>query len=115
MHRIDANPSLCAVVVLLFGTCQLPAVTFCVVPNLLQIQEVQHKRFEFVAVQRDLRRLLHVAMATDEQLRTQQLSDDSTWHLEGQLRYSGCMYATAKVLDRVTAVARCALEVKTRL
>lgn len=32
-------------------------------------------------------------------------------HLDGHLRYGSCVYATAKVLDRVTAVARCALEV----
>lgn len=82
---------------------------------LTQIQEVQHKRFEFMTAQRELRRLLHIAMATDERLRTKQLSGDSTWHLEGQLKYSGSLYATAKVLDRITAVARCALEVRTKL
>lgn len=74
----------------------------------MQIQEVQHKRFEYFAVQRNLRRLLHTVMATDEEV-LGNMGDVNEWQLQGHLRYSACVYATSKVLDRITATARCAL------
>lgn len=70
---------------------------------------MQHKRFEYFAVQRELRRLLHTALATDKELAKSHLSSINEWQLQGHLRYSACVYATGKVLDRVTAAARCAL------
>lgn len=75
----------------------------------LQVQELQHKRFEHFAVQRELRRLLHTALATDAALSAALLSGRSGWQLQGHLRYSACVYAVGKVLDRITAAARCAL------
>jgi hypothetical protein len=78
---------------------------------LLQIQEVQHKRFEHLAVQRELRRLLYTAIVTDKGLAESHLLDgEQGGQLQGQLRYSACVYATGKVLDQITATARCALQ-----
>eukprot|EP00878_Enallax_costatus_P027265 GHUV01029331.1.p1 GENE.GHUV01029331.1~~GHUV01029331.1.p1 ORF type:complete len:152 (+),score=54.05 GHUV01029331.1:432-887(+) len=78
---------------------------------LIQIQKVQQERFEFFRTQRDLRRLVHIAVATDDQLLTDHIGDQNDGQLEGHLQYAGTLYATAKVLDKMTAVARCALEV----
>lgn len=76
----------------------------------MQIQEVSHKRFEHFAVQRELRRLMHTALVTDEALAgAHQRTGLDEWELQGHLRYSACVYATGKVLDCITAAARCAL------
>lgn len=76
----------------------------------LQVQELQHKRFDYFAVQRELRRLLHTALATDAALSATLLpAGRSDWQLQGHLRYLACVYAVSKVLDRITAAARCAL------
>jgi len=74
-----------------------------------QVQKVQHKRFEYFAVQRELRRLLHTALAADEELSPEHFADVHEWELQGHLRYAACVYASGKVLDRITAAARCAL------
>jgi hypothetical protein len=76
----------------------------------VQIQAVQHKRYEVFVLHRDLRRLLLVAVATDEQLLADQSKHIEAGGVEGHLRYTSCMYAIAKVLDRITAAARCALD-----
>lgn len=78
--------------------------------SVVQIQGVQHKRYEFLARSRDLRRLLHMAVASDEALFDSHMGQMSTWHMQGHVRYSSTVYTTNKVLDRMTAVARCALE-----
>jgi hypothetical protein len=74
----------------------------------VQIQEVQHQRFLYFALLRELRVLLHTALVTDEVVGAQFNSIDE-WHLQGHMRYAACVYATGKVLDQVTAAARCAL------
>lgn len=79
-----------------------------------QIQDVQHQRYEYFQRQRDLRQLLHVAIVGDEALFESQMAQMNEWHLPGHMRYGACMYATAKALDKITAVARCALEAEQR-
>jgi hypothetical protein len=74
----------------------------------VQIQEVQHQRFLYFALLRELRVLLHTALLTDDVVGAQFDSVDES-HLQGHLRYSACVYATGKVVDQVTAAARCAL------
>jgi hypothetical protein len=76
----------------------------------LQIQEVQHLRFEFFSRSRDLRRLLHLAMVTDQALFEAHMPDNQPLHLQGHMRFSAAVYAAGKVMDRMTTVARCALE-----
>ncbi|WIA41085.1 hypothetical protein OEZ86_004716 [Tetradesmus obliquus] len=77
---------------------------------LAKIQEVQHLRFEFFARSRELRRLLHMALVTDEALFEAHMPASQPLHLQGHLRFSAAVYAAGKVLDRMTTVARCALE-----
>jgi hypothetical protein len=87
-------------------SCPRPVCCHC----LPQIQEVQHLRFEFFARSRDLRRLLHMAVASDAALLTAHMPDSQPVHLQGHMRYNAAVYAAGKVLDRMTTVARCALE-----
>ena len=61
-------------------------------------------------MQKELRRLLYTALATDKEAATTFLEGSEGWQLQGQLRYSACVYATGKVLDQITAAARCALQ-----
>eukprot|EP00775_Hariotina_reticulata_P009285 gene9285-9450_t len=77
---------------------------------LRHIQAVQHKRYEVFVLHRDLRRLLLVAIATDEQLLAEQSKQIEANDVEGRLRYPSCIFAIGKVLDRITAAARCALD-----
>ncbi|KIZ00884.1 hypothetical protein MNEG_7079 [Monoraphidium neglectum] len=78
-----------------------------------KIQDVQHSRYEYFERGRDLRQLMHAAVATDDALYAAHMdAQAAAWHLPGHLRYTGCVYATAKVLDRITTVARCALEAR---
>lgn len=82
----------------------------CMLFLALQIQAVQHKRYEVFVLHRDLRRLLLVAIATDEQLLAEQSKHIAADDVEGRLRYPSCIFAIGKVLDRITAAARCALD-----
>jgi hypothetical protein len=50
-----------------------------------------------------------MALATDKEVAESHLAGINEWQLQGHLRYSACVYAIGKVLDRVTAAARCAL------
>jgi hypothetical protein len=79
---------------------------------LAQVQGVQQQRYEFFALQRELRRLLHAALAAEPDVFAAFIDDSAgaPAQLPGQLRYASCVYATSKVLDRMTAVARCALD-----
>lgn len=81
-----------------------------------QLQELQHHRFEFFTHNNAVRRLLHVAVASDASLYPALLSDmHSHLEIQGHMRYSSCVYAVGKVMDSITAVARCALEVGDKL
>lgn len=92
------------------------ALFYCLLPCLpWQMQEVQHLRFEFFARSRELRRLLHMALVTDEALFEAHMPASQPLHLQGHLRFSAAVCAAGKVLDRMTTVARCALEAGGRM